>query len=109
MKSKMVCLPPSPGSNLWRGSNNNCHVQLTVPANTLLGSISGDVNVGDINFSQLSIQNLDLTTNVGDFDLEKLLPWAICPSGQIKDLYLKQRSFSNLTSMPTWAMSTGKP
>lgn len=84
------------GSNLWRGSNNNCHVQLTVPANTLLGSISGDVNVGDINFSQLSIQNLDLTTNVGDFDLGNCSLGNMSIRANVGDLYLKQSSFSNL-------------
>lgn len=84
------------GSNLWRGNNNSCHVQLTVPADTLFDSISGDVNVGDINFSQLSIQNLDLTANVGDFDLENCSFGSVSIRANVGDVFLERSSFSNL-------------
>ena len=84
------------GSNLWRGSNNSCHVRLTVPADTLFGSITGDVNVGDINFSQLSIQNLDLTANVGDFDLENCALGNVSIRANVGDVSIDHSSFSNL-------------
>ncbi len=84
------------GSNLWRGINNSCHVRLTVPADTLFGSITGDVNVGDINFSQLSIQNLDLTANVGDFDLENCALGNVSIRANVGDVSIDHSSFSNL-------------
>lgn len=51
-------------------SNNNCKITITIPRDKILGDIDIDVNVGEIEISDISANDVDIENNVGEIKIK---------------------------------------
>lgn len=76
--------------------NNKCELTVTIPADTSLSSVELTSDVGDIDLNNLAIGQLNLSADVGDLELKKLSSDEIVIETNVGDVDVKDCTYETI-------------
>lgn len=81
---------------LIRNGNDDCDIVITIPRDAGISRISGNCNLGDLEFEGVAVEEIDVECNLGEIALKDLNASSITCSCNLGDCEIANCSFDNL-------------